>query len=81
MNYGKWVAPILVLAAAPAALAATKAAEPPDKEMLRMLEFLRDMEMIKQMEMLKELQDIDAAGSAKSANTKPESTQKKGSMK
>ncbi len=81
MSYGKWLAPVVVLAAASSALGASKNAEPPDKEMLRMMEFLKEMEMLKQLELLKELPDIDVGDTAKNANAKSTSLQKKGSVR
>ena len=41
--------------------AATKE-EPPDREMLKMMDFLREMEMIKQMEMLRDMHVVESAG-------------------
>jgi hypothetical protein len=41
--------------------AATKD-EPPDREMLRMMEFLREMEVVKQMEMLRDMHVVENAG-------------------
>jgi hypothetical protein len=49
----------LVLFFSSPGLAATKD-EPPDREMLRMMEFLREMEMIKQMEMLRDMQVVES---------------------
>jgi hypothetical protein len=49
----------LMLIGAPAVLAATQDAEPPEREMLKMMEFLRDMEMIKQIDMLQEMQHLE----------------------
>jgi len=49
----------LLLALPPAGLAATKGVEPPDKEMLRMMDFLREMEMIKQVEMMQDLSQVE----------------------
>ena len=40
--------------------AATKD-DPPDREMLKMMEFLREMEMIKQMEMLRDMQVVEGS--------------------
>ena len=45
--------------ATPAVSAATKDTEPPDKEMLRMLEFLRDMEIIRNLEMMKDMGQLE----------------------
>jgi hypothetical protein len=42
-------------------VAATKD-EPPDREMLKMMEFLREMEMIKQMEMLRDMHVVESVG-------------------
>jgi hypothetical protein len=39
-------------------LAATKPAEQPDKEMLRMMDFLKDWDVINNMEMMKDLQQV-----------------------
>ena len=58
MKFGICFALILSLAAAPAS-GATKDQAPPDKEMLRMMEFLREMEMIKQMEMMRDMQQVE----------------------
>jgi len=55
MNRRKCLPLVTLLIAAPALFGATKEQEPPDKEMLKMIEFLRDMEMIKQLEMMREL--------------------------
>jgi hypothetical protein len=53
---------LLLLAVAHPSEPATKNAERPDKEMLRMMDFLREMEMIKQAEMMQELPQIEQAG-------------------
>lgn len=42
-------------------VAATKD-EPPDREMLKMMELLREMEVIKQMEMLRDMHVVESAG-------------------
>ncbi len=49
----------LVLTAPTAASAGAKD-DPPDREMLKMMEFLREMEMIKQMEMLQDMQNLES---------------------
>jgi hypothetical protein len=54
-------------------IAATKD-EPPDREMLKMMEFLRDMEMIKQMEMLRDMHVVESAGEQSKGPTPPKST-------
>lgn len=46
-------------------VSATKDTQPPDREMLKMMEFLREMEMIKQMEMLQDLHHLENAGDPK----------------
>ena len=53
---------LLLFAAAQPALGATRDAERPDKEMLRMIEFLRDMEMLKQMDLIRELDRAESLG-------------------
>jgi len=63
-----WLILLLPLALSPAGWAATKDVAPPDKEMLRMMDFLRDMEMIKQVEMMQELSQVEQGGDASSGN-------------
>jgi len=58
----RWLPLIIVLIAAPAVFGATKEAELPDKEMLKMIDFLREMEMIKQMEMMRDLDRAESLG-------------------
>jgi hypothetical protein len=53
---------LLLAASSSAAFAATKDSDPPDREMLKMMEFLRQMEMIKQMEMLRDMQHLEGDG-------------------
>jgi hypothetical protein len=53
---------LLLLAVAHPSQPATKEAERPDKEMLRMMDFLREIEMIKQAEMMQELSQVEQAG-------------------
>jgi hypothetical protein len=79
MKYGNWLALAVVLAAAPPAAGATRDQEPPDKEMLKMIEFLREMDMIKQMEMMQDIHHVEAVGEqAKSATPqKPAPVKKK----
>ena len=55
MHRRKCLPLVILLIAAPALFGATKEQEPPDKELLKMIEFLRDMEMFKQLEMMREL--------------------------
>jgi hypothetical protein len=73
----------LLLALPPAGLAATKGVEPPDKEMLRMMDFLREMEMIKQVEMMQDLSQVEQGGDPGSDNRlqKPLPTKKKEAAK
>ena len=47
------------LVLAPAASAASKEPEPPDREMLRMIDFLKDMELIKNLEMMKDIRQLE----------------------
>ena len=60
---------LLVLAVSTAGFAASKDSQPPDKEMLRMMDFLREMEMIKQAEMMQDLSQIEQVGD-QSPNTR-----------
>ena len=52
----------LLLIAVPGLFAATREAELPDREMLKMLEFLREMEMVKHMEMMRQLDRAESLG-------------------
>ena len=71
---------IMLLLTLPAVgLAAAKDSQPPDREMLKMIEFLRQMEMIKQMDMLREMQQLEdgaapAAPAPKAPIKKPETS-------
>jgi hypothetical protein len=53
---------LLVLSVSTAGFAASKDSQPPDKEMLRMMDFLREMEMIKQVEMMQDLSQVERVG-------------------
>jgi len=53
---------LLVLAVSTVGFAASKDNQPPDKEMLRMMDFLREMEMIKQVEMMQDLSQVEKVG-------------------
>ena len=53
---------VLVLAVSTVGFAASKDNQPPDKEMLRMMDFLREMEMIKQVEMMQDLSQVEKVG-------------------
>lgn len=53
---------LLVLAVSTAGFAASKDSQPPDKEMLRMMDFLREMEMIKQADMMQDLSQVERVG-------------------
>lgn len=50
---------VLALSMSSVSFAATKDAEPPDREMLKMMEFLREMEMIKQIDMLQDMHNFE----------------------
>jgi hypothetical protein len=52
----------LLLIAVPGLCAATREAELPDREMLKMMEFLREMEMVKHMEMMRQLDRVESLG-------------------
>ena len=53
---------LLVLSVSTAGFAASKDSQPPDKEMLRMMDFLREMEMIKQADMMHDLSQMERVG-------------------
>jgi hypothetical protein len=61
---------LLVLAGSTAGFCASKDSQPPDKEMLRMMDFLREMEMIKQAEMMQDLSQVEQVG--QSSDTRPQ---------
>ena len=71
---------LFLLLAQPAAGATpTKDSAPPDREMLKMIEFLRQMEMIKQMDMMRDMQHLEegaapAAPPQKTPTKKPETS-------
>ena len=56
---GQWVFLFSLLLTPAGASVASKAAEPPDREILRMLDFLKDMEVIKNMEMMKDIGQLE----------------------
>lgn len=67
---------------ASSAVSATKDNQPPDREMLKMIEFLRDMEMLKQMEMLQDMHHLENAGEPKTGTPpKTPPTKKKETVK
>ena len=71
------IMPLLTLPAV--GLAATKDRQPPDREMVKMIEFLRQMEMIKQMDMMRDMQHLEdgaapAAPAPKAPTRKPETS-------
>lgn len=56
---GRWLF-LFSLVFAPAVTAgADKAVEPPDREMLRMIDFLKDMEVIKNLDMMKDMRQLE----------------------
>lgn len=59
MSNVTWPIVLLVLTVSTVGFAANKDSQPPDKEMLRMMDFLREMEMIKQAEMMQDLSQIE----------------------
>jgi len=79
MNHTNWLLLGLPLFVAPPVLSATRQADLPDKEMLKMMDLLREMEMIRQLEMMRDLDRADALGeTAKGAlPAKPNVAQKK----
>jgi hypothetical protein len=58
MRKRSWLLAFLCLIEPFGSFAATKAAEQPDKEMLRMMDFLKDWDVINNMEMMKDLQQV-----------------------
>ena len=58
MRFCAWVL-ALTLGISAIAFAAAKDSEPPDREMLKMMELLREMEMIKQIDMLQDMQRLE----------------------
>jgi hypothetical protein len=73
MNQAIWLLLAALFLAPVASSSATKDQSPPDKEMLKMLEFLRDMEMIKQLDMMQDLHNVEAAGDQAKNNPAPKS--------
>jgi hypothetical protein len=74
---------VLLLIAVPGLIAATREAELPDKEMLKMMEFLREMEMVKHTEMMRDLdraESLDETGKSRVAQ-KPAAAKKKETSK
>ena len=65
-----WRIVLLVLTVSTVGFAANKESQPPDKEMLRMMDFLREMEMIKQAEMMQDLSQVEPVG--QSSDTRPQ---------
>ena len=65
-----WPIVLLVLTVSTVGFAANKDSQPPDKEMLRMMDFLREMEMIKQAEMMQDLSQVEPVG--QSSDTRPQ---------
>jgi hypothetical protein len=77
-----WVLLVLVLTVP--ARTATKDKQPPDREMLRMMEFLRQMEMIKQMDIMQDMHDVEGIAEEQVKNTsssKPQPVGKKEAVK
>ena len=63
-----WLILLVALTVSRVGFTATKDNQPPDKEMLRMMDFLRDMEMIKQAEMMQDLLQGEQVGDQSSEN-------------
>jgi len=63
-----WLVLFAALTASQAGFTATKDSQPPDKEMLRMMDFLREMELIKQAEMMQDLSKVEQFGDPSSDN-------------
>ena len=73
MHQANWLVVAALVLAPVASSSATKQQSPPDKEMLKMLEFLRDMEMIKQLDMMQDLHTIEAANDQAKNHPAPKS--------
>ncbi len=58
MRNHRWVLLLISMMPSLGSPAATKQAEQPDKEMLRMMDFLKDWDVINNMEMMKDMQQI-----------------------
>lgn len=58
MRNPRWVLLLIFMMQPLGSPAATKQAEQPDKEMLRMMDFLKDWDVINNMEMMKDMQQI-----------------------
>jgi hypothetical protein len=69
---------LLLLCLPAVGITATKDSAPPDREMLKMIEFLRQMEMIKQMDMMRDMQHLEDGGALaappKAPTKKPETS-------
>jgi hypothetical protein len=65
---------LALLLAAPLGFAATKDADRPDREMLRMMEFLREMEMLREMELMRDMQEVEHVGDKLPNGTAPKSS-------
>ena len=64
MRKPPWLLLLLLCLTQPVgSFAASKTPEPPDKEMLRMMDFLKDWDVINNMEMMKDLQQVAPEGS------------------
>ena len=66
MRFSAWVL-ALTLGISAIAFAAAKDSEPPDRELLKMMELLREMEMIKQMDMLRDMQHLENSDKVKNS--------------
>jgi len=62
MRHAAGLTMVLVFTVPMVSFAASKDSQPPDKEMLRMMDFLREMEMIKQVEMMQDLSQVEKVG-------------------
>lgn len=62
MRPGEWLILLVAMTLPQAGFTATKESQPPDNEMLRMMDFLRDMEMIKEAEMMRDLSQVEQVG-------------------
>jgi hypothetical protein len=83
MRTPQWLFLLIFVMQPLGSLAATKQAEQPDKEMLRMMDFLKDWEVINNMEMMKDLQQVapEAGQPPRAGAREPAPTRKKEAAK
>ena len=68
MRQVAWLLLFVALTVSRVGYTATQDSQPPDKEMLRMMDFLREMELINQAEMMQDLSQVEQIGDPSSDN-------------